>query len=196
MTFRTATKLSEALKAAADDLEASITAKEPKTVAKMDRWLTWRHPTGIRGGKPGDEAAEFSAGICTTCLVGGILLREYNALEQLAKAARWFMQTNTPPEDEADVSFSVRCALGDDHRDDGTVAKLMSIEDARKGHWWTAILMGKWHFDGDPDEVRANVHPIREPRPMLSGTMQPEEARRLIDDIRTRAVPELQAAGA
>ena len=218
MMFTTATKLSEALRAGAIDLTNTLAAQRPATTARMDRWITWTPPA--TEGEAKEQARGFDSGTCTTCLVGAILIQEYNALERLEYRAELLGACGParpgpaehPPDEaentldagpaksdtkEPEVTMSMRSALGTPTDGPGqkTVDKLMSIEDARHGYWMSAMRTGKWAFDGDPDDLHEKLEGISPPRPMFNGAMTNDEAKTLAQDILGRVVPALAAAG-
>ncbi len=197
MTFTTATKLSEGLTAAAHHLDALLKKQKPSITARMDRWITWNPAETTNASE--QPTPLFEKGTCTACLVGAIMIQEYSALEQVAAHVDTLAAAPEPKtENEPRIALSVQSAIGD--ADNGnrnkTIARLMSMEDARWGRWWIAMLTAGWSFDGDPDEVRARLKDIRAPQPMFNGQMSDGEVIHLIADIQNRVVPELEAAGA
>ena len=190
--FASTKTLSAALRMAVDDMRDILRADGADLGFDMTHW--------VRGSLRPDG----TAGPCTTCFVGAVMIERWNALKDLQ--VELTSRRRLEPDSSADTEMEMGPAYllphggespqeNEDDRSHGRVAinKLNALEYARNGYYQSAVERG-WPDMLTP-ETRWKLNAIPPPKLAYKGRLDAETLSAYLCDLTENVIPKLEALG-
>ena len=190
--FALTKSLSAALKIAVKDMRDILRADTAEIGFDMTHW--------VRGSLRPDG----TPGPCTTCLVGAVMIKRWNVLDDIERELK--VRQSLDPSSAADTEVEMGPALllrrsgrgPHETREDGlddrrAINKLTALEHARNGYYQTAVEAG-W-----PETItagnRSKLSTIPPPKLAYRGRLDAETLAGYLQDIAENVIPKLEALG-
>ncbi len=177
MTFTQTTRLSQALRMAADDVESVAKAPSRNLTFDMRAWLR------------GTVQPDGTIAACTTCLAGAVMIERFDGMKLLG------LRRDSDKTETNEITPAVVGRQLNEVANGATERKLAALDLARNGDYRNAIELGWAEHGGAPDAAIKELSEL--PRPSLGETdfISRNEIRNAIAELRNEIIPKLEALG-